>query len=111
MKKTRREEKQQGMRDNEHKPKWSYVDFQSLLPLVQVLEYGANKYAPNNWKKGLSVTETCESMLRHTFAFMNGENTDKESQLHHIGHIMANAMFISWMLTNLPEHDDRNQKQ
>lgn len=36
------------LRYNENKPKWSYVHFKSLLPMVRVLEKGAKKYAPFN---------------------------------------------------------------
>src|SRR4051812_1544114 len=34
-----------GLRYNQGKPKWSLVDFKSILPLVSVLEYGAHKYS------------------------------------------------------------------
>jgi len=48
---------EKGDRLNQGKPKWSLVPQSALLPMVQVLEYGAIKYAPHNWRKGLSVTE------------------------------------------------------
>lgn len=38
-------------RFNEGKPKWSLIPFSALEPMVRVLEFGANKYSPNNWKK------------------------------------------------------------
>ena len=73
--------------------------------MVRVLEFGAEKYASHNWKKGLPTTEVCESMLRHTYAYLEGEDIDKESGLSHIGHIQCNAMFLSRMAYG--EHDDR----
>lgn len=33
-----------GRRYNESKPKWSLIDFESLEPLVRVMEYGMHKY-------------------------------------------------------------------
>lgn len=84
------------MRFNDDKLKWSLVDFESLEPLVKVLMFGAKKYSPDNWKKGLPTNEVCESLLRHVFAIMRGELFDKESGELHIGHVMANAMFISF---------------
>ena len=54
--------KELGNRFNEGKPKWSYVPQSALIPMVRVLEYGVKKYAPYNWTKGLSITETCESL-------------------------------------------------
>lgn len=108
--------KEQGLRYNTGKPKWSLVDFKSLEPMVEALEYGANKYTTengsgrDNWKKGMPVTEVCESLLRHTFALLTGEIDDPESTKQHIGHIQANAMFISYMINQKPEFNNLPKK-
>lgn len=101
---------EKGLRYNTNKTKWSLIPFDSLEPMVEVLVFGAQKYAPFNWQKGLSVTEICESLLRHTFAFLNGEDKDPESGLSHIGHMLCNTMFLSWMMKNKIEMDDRFKK-
>ena len=44
-------------------------------------------------KKGLDKKEILESMMRHMTDLMDGNEYDEESKLHHIGHIMCNAMF------------------
>lgn len=87
---------EKALRYNEGKPKWSLVPFKSLEPMVRVLEYGCEKYSKDNWKRGLDDTEILESLSRHLFALMGGEIKDKGSQQHHIGHILANAMFYSY---------------
>jgi hypothetical protein len=97
----------QGIRNNQGKPQWSQVHFPSLEPMVRVLEHGAEKVGKDNWRKGLLVLEICESMLRHTFALMDGEDNDKESGLPHVGHIQSNAMFLGYMLQNRPDMDNR----
>ncbi|WZE63567.1 dATP/dGTP pyrophosphohydrolase [Maribacter phage Panino] len=99
-----------GKRYNSGKRRWSLVDFQSLEPMVEVLEFGATKYDDHNWKKGLKTTEIAESLLRHLVAFLNGEDNDPESGLSHIGHIQCNAMFLSYMMENKPEMDTRYSK-
>ena len=84
-------------RFNTGKLKWSYVGFKALAPMVRVLEYGALKYAPMNWQKPpKDKMEHLESMMRHLTALIEGEALDPESELHHIGHIMCNAMFYSY---------------
>ncbi len=98
---------QQGDRKNQGKLKWSLVPQSALIPMVRVLEFGAQKYAPYNWMKGLSITETCESLKRHLDSFLEGEDIDPESGISHIGHIQCNALFLSWMLQNRPDLDDR----
>lgn len=107
--------KTKGDRFNTGKPKWGLVSFAALKPMVDVLEFGANKYSSWNWTKGLSYTEVCESMLRHIHSFMSGEDNDKESKLSHTAHILCNAMFLSYMFlfkTNMDDrHNDPNLKE
>ena len=118
---------EKALRYNQGKPKWSLVHFQSLEPLVRVLEYGAHKYTiytneigddlkgsevtpeqvklwglkikssgVENWKKGLDQKEILDSLTRHLFALISGEENDPESGLPHMGHIMCNALFYQY---------------
>ena len=110
-------EKEQALRYNNNKPHWSLVHFDSLEPLVRVLEYGEKKYTTvdasgnvisgrNNWKKGMPLSAIMESLFRHVNRILNGEFTDKESGQPHIGHVMANAMFASYVMKYKPEFVD-----
>lgn len=101
-----KEEPKTGLRYNEGKRSWSLVDFKALEPMVEVLEYGRDKYTvklpdgkvisgAHNWKKGLDMMQILESLSRHLFAMMDGELIDPESGKPHIGHLMCNAMFWS----------------
>lgn len=96
-----------GDRFNTGKLKWSLVSWKALAPMVQVLEFGAKKYDDWNWTKGLKYTEVCESLLRHVHSFMEGEDDDPESKLTHVGHILCNAMFLSYMFLFKKDMDDR----
>ena len=51
-----------------------------------------------NWKLGLDKKEILDSLMRHVVSLLDGKEYDDESKLHHIGHIMANAMFYSYYL-------------
>jgi hypothetical protein len=99
----------QALRYNQGKVEWSLVDFKSLEPMVRVLEHGCQKYARNNWRKGMPATQIIESMLRHTFKLLEGELVDPESGIEHIGHIQCNAMFLSHVLSEKPEYNDLGQ--
>lgn len=92
------------LRYNKNKPKWSLVHFKSLEPMIKVLEMGAEKYSPDNWKKGFEGKEVHESMMRHVSKLFDGEWLDEESGLSHIGHIMCNAMFIQY-------HHDKDEDE
>lgn len=95
-------------RFNDNKIKWSLVSWKALEPMVKVLMFGANKYSPNNWQKGLKYSEISDSLQRHLNAFMEGQDDDPESKLSHLGHLMCNAMFLSWMFIFRKDLDDRN---
>ena len=96
-----------GDRKNDGKLKWSLVSMTALEPMVKVLMFGAEKYSSHNWRKGLKYSEISESLQRHLNAFMEGENNDPESKLSHIGHILCNAMFLSYMSIFRKDLDDR----
>ena len=97
----------EGKRYNEGKLRWSLISTRALEPMVRVLMFGAEKYDDHNWKKGLKYSEICESLQRHLNAFCEGENDDKESKLSHVGHILCNAMFLSYMVLFRKDCDDR----
>ena len=89
-------QEEKSMRFNDGKLKWSLVDYPSIESLVKVLMFGADKYAPDNWKIGLDLEEIKESAMRHLTAMMNGEDLDPESGLSHAGHVMCNMMFYEY---------------
>lgn len=93
-------------RKNNGKPKYSLLDLNSLEYCVKVLEFGANKYSRNNWKKGLPVTTILDSMLRHIRDLQLGKILDDESGLPIIGHIQCNALFLG----NTNNEDDITEK-
>lgn len=125
-----------GLRYNTGKLRWSLVSWKALASMVRVLMYGAHKYTifelpngdtitgaeitveaseglkvvssgANNWKGGLKYTEVCDSLQRHINAFIEGEDYDEESKLAHVGHILCNAMFLSFMFFFRKSFDDR----
>lgn len=85
------------LRYNSGKPQYSLLDMQALEPLVRVLEFWAKKYTRNNWKRDMNFDQLLDSMIRH-IAALQKDQYDSESGIHHIGHILANAMFFSYHL-------------
>lgn len=97
-------------RFNTGKVQWTLIDFKSLEPMVRALEFGAQKYSKDEWKKGFETTTIVDSALRHIFAYLSGEDNDTDSKVQHIGHAMANLMFLQYMMDNKPELDNRVKK-
>lgn len=88
--------KELGNRFNQGKLEWHLVDFKALEPMVKVLMYGKKKYAEDQWKNGLSLKDTRDSMIRHIVALAAGEEIDIESGEKHIGHLLCNVLFYSY---------------
>jgi hypothetical protein len=84
-------------RFNDMKPDWTLLDFDSLLPLVRVMEFGSKKYGAFNWKnKQSDKKQALQSAMRHLIALISDEDIDSESGLAHTGHIMANMMIYEY---------------
>lgn len=77
---------------------------------ARVAAFGAQKYATDNWMKGLPTSQLFGSLMRHSWAWMRGEQFDngpKGSGLLHTDHILWNAVALVYNQANLPQCDDR----
>jgi hypothetical protein len=103
---------EQALRYNKGKTEWSLMDLDALEPMIRVLMFGRDKYARDNWKKGLPVPNIIDSLMRHLQDLQRGETIDAESELPIVGHILCNAMFLSYVVQFKPEFNDylKNQK-
>ena len=94
-------------RYNTGKPKLSFVHPIIMEEIARVMEYGAKKYARDNWRKGLPINSIIDSALRHLMDFKEGSTYDKESNETELGHAACNIMFAMYVLKYKPELDDR----
>lgn len=79
-------------REKLHVLPYDLVPFQEITDAyVRVAEYGARKYAAWNWSRGLPRVQILCSLLRHAFAYLRGEERDRDSGLSHADHILWNA--------------------
>lgn len=93
------------LRYDEGKLDWTLLDFHAVEPLVRVMEYGATKYARENWKLPLDdPMQHIRCAFRHLIAIASGQEIDPESGERHSGHVMANMMMY-----NYHRHSDRKQ--
>ena len=67
----------------------------SLLPIAALraaskrFEDGANKYGRDNWTKGIPLSRYIDSLYRHLWQFMEGDESED-----HAGAIVWNAMCL-----------------
>lgn len=98
------------LRFNTGKVRMDLVPDTAVEGIAEVLTFGAKKYAPNNWKRGMEWSEVIASLERHLKAFKRGEDFDGESELLHIDHVLTNAAFIKEYYSIYPKGDDRDHK-
>lgn len=85
-------------RYNTGKPELSYplsARF-ALEGVADVMAFGAKKYSRDNWKKGLPLEATLDSLLRHLTKLLDGETIDEESGCHHLDLLATNALFAAY---------------
>lgn len=81
----------------------------ALYELGKVLTFGAAKYDPHNWTKGIQHSRLFAATLRHLYSYKSGEKTDPESGLSHLSHALCNIVFLLWMSVNRPDLDDLSE--
>lgn len=84
------------VKKDQGKTDWSLMPWESVEQINQVLEFGAKKYSAHNWKegKGFSYTRVLNSLLRHVFSYIRGEDRDPETGLSHLAHAGCNVLFL-----------------
>lgn len=97
-----------GVRENSGKPPVSLILSKALLEVAKVAEFGAKKYSPHNYRKGMRWSFFIDSMLRHLIKRATGQINDIDencedcknkkckdhSGLKHSSHIAWNALAL-----------------
>lgn len=89
---------------------WALLPFKYLHGMVRVLMFGARKYDPHNWRKGMPWTQPYNAAIRHLDAWMSGEDIDPESGESHIDHAQCCLLFLRAYIDEHKGMDDRFKK-
>lgn len=94
-----------GVKYDSGKPQWSLLPFRALTKVVEVLTYGAKKYAPDNWKRVPDARRRyIDAGFRHFTAYATGETHDPETGKHHLAHAVCCLLYL--IAFDLGEHND-----
>lgn len=90
------------------------LDLLALIPdfastqIARALRHGGEKYGFHNfYKKGATFRRYGAALLRHTFAWLRGEDFDPESGLHHLAHAGACVVILLALIDRKAGEDDR----
>ena len=68
----------------------SAIPPRALIKLAKRFEDGAAKYKRDNWKQGIPISRYVDSLYRHLWAFMEGDESED-----HLGAVIWNAVCLS----------------
>ena len=85
----------EGFKLDSGKPRYDLIPPVALAQVVDVLTYGAKKYAPENWRRVLDADQRYfAAAQRHLWAHKRGELRDPETGLSHLAHATCCLMFM-----------------
>jgi len=75
----------------EDKPRFGLIPVEVLKRYAMRYTDGAKKYGEWNWQKGIPLLRVYESLLRHVFAWREGDKSED-----HLAAVLWNAGAIMW---------------
>jgi hypothetical protein len=84
-----------GIKFDGSKLRYSLIPLDSLQEVVKVLEFGAKKYAPDNWKHvDNAQARYWDAAMRHIVAYKLEDKADSETGLSHLAHAICCLLFL-----------------
>ena len=83
-------------KDDEGKTQWSKFPWRGAKQVMTIMEFGANKYGWDNWRKAKTPKERqrfLEAAFRHLIADARGDHIDQDSQEMAIAHAACTLLF------------------
>jgi len=98
----------EGIKFDGGKLPWELFPWDGAKEIVKVLQFGANKYAPRNWEKGIKYSRIFGATIRHMTAWFLGETNDPETGLNHLAHAGCEILFaLTYSMRGMNAFDDR----
>jgi len=86
---------EKGMKFDSGKLDYTLVPWHGMDEVVKVLEFGAKKYARDNWRfVEHAHTRYLAAAFRHIIKYNEGEFVDQETGLSHLAHATCCMLFL-----------------
>lgn len=83
-----------GRKDDSGKLPWHLLPFDALRAIVTILQFGAVKYAPRNWEKGMDWDRPFAALIRHLTSWWEREPHDHDTGKSHLWHAGCMLIFL-----------------
>jgi hypothetical protein len=84
----------EGVKYDETKPPLHLIAPDFLYAIADILDFGAKKYAPRNWEKGMAWHKVYRAAIGHLFDWWLGKGPDPETGKSHLWHAACCIMFL-----------------
>lgn len=101
----------EGKKNDSEKLPLHLIPPEFLYAIASILAFGAEKYAPRNWEKGINYSRVYRAAIGHLFKWFMRHPTDPETGKSHLWHAACCVMFlVVYELREMSQHDDRPQQ-
>jgi hypothetical protein len=83
-----------GIKHDQDKLPLHLLPVDALEAITEILQFGAVKYSPRNWEKGMDWSRVYRATLSHLFKWWRGEATDEETGKSHLWHAGCCILFL-----------------
>lgn len=98
----------QGHKDDAGKSRVDLIPPEAIFALGDVLGFGATKYKPRNWERGINYGRVFGAAMRHMWAWWRGEQNDPETGMSHLWHALTCITFlVAYESRGMDQFDDR----
>lgn len=84
----------EGKKNDDDKTRLDLIPPEAIAALGKVLTFGAQKYAPRNWERGMRWGRIFAACLRHLYAYWAREERDPETGMSHLWHAFCCIAFL-----------------
>jgi hypothetical protein len=81
-------------KDTKNKLRPSLIPVEFTCEMLEVLEFGAQKYGVNNWQGETNIELFLDACERHIISYKKGYAVDDETGRHNLVQAATNLMFI-----------------
>src|SRR5574344_205276 len=72
------------------------IPYRQLETVAEIMTFGAEKYAPNNWQKVRPINRYIGAAYRHLVAYCKGIDKDEESGKSPLAHAICCMLYLMW---------------
>lgn len=84
----------EGRKDDANKPPYHLIAPELLSALAEILAFGAVKYEPRNWEKGMAWHRPFRACVGHLWDWWRKTDPDPETGKSHLWHAACCIMFL-----------------